>query len=71
MYIKNGNLPAQWCEEFEVYSYLPGIQNALKFKRKVKEDKPSFHGICKNCDNRKTCMNAKPERIIWHCEEYV
>ncbi len=71
MYIKNGHRPVQRCEEFEVYSYRPVIQKIPTLKRKVVKDNPSFLGICKNCDNRKTCMNAKPDRVIWHCEEYV
>jgi len=74
IYIKDGERPVQYCEEFEVYSYrrvIPVIENIPIFRRKPKEDKPALNGICKNCDNRKSCMNAKPERIIWHCEEYA
>jgi len=71
LYIQNGNPPKHHCEEFEVYSYQPVIENHPYFKRKKKEDKPALNGICKNCDNRKSCMNAKPERVIWHCEEYA
>lgn len=71
IYIKNGKGPVQYCEEFEVYSYRPVIENIPIFRRTPKEEKPALKGICKNCDNRKDCMNAKPERIIWHCEEYV
>ena len=82
IFIENGNRPVQHCEEFEVYAYriiikgTPPLEQKVMvdkshFRRKGKEDKPSLSGICKNCDNRKTCMNAKPERIIWHCEEYV
>lgn len=71
MYVKNGNRPVLQCEEFEVYSNRLVIQNKPAEKRKEKACESSFTGICKNCDNRETCMNAKPERVIWHCEEYV
>ena len=71
MYIKNEHRPIQRCEEFEVHCYRPVFQNRPALKQKVAKDKPSFSGICKNCDNRKTCMNAKPDRVIWHCEEYI
>jgi len=82
IFIEKGNRPVQQCEEFEVYSYrtiIPDtppseeemIEDYSRSMRKVKEDKPALEGICKNCDNRKTCVNANPERIIWHCEEFV
>ncbi len=71
MYVKHGKRPVYRCEEFEVYSYRPVNRNNAEPKQEVMEDNPSFTGICKNCGNRKTCMNAKPDRVIWHCEDYV
>jgi hypothetical protein len=29
-----------------------------------------FLGLCRNCENRRTCAFPKPEGGIWHCEEY-
>ncbi len=29
------------------------------------------NSICVNCDNRHTCKLIKPEKGVWHCEEYV
>lgn len=71
MYIKSGNRPVQRCEEFEVYSYRPVRKRKPRVKQKVKEENPVFAGICRNCANHGTCMNARPERVIWHCEEYL
>jgi hypothetical protein len=29
-----------------------------------------FKGLCVNCENRETCVMARAEGGIWHCEEY-
>jgi hypothetical protein len=73
IYVKNGNRPVHYCEEFEVYTYSPAteITSPVSLKVKKKEEKLIFYGLCKNCGNRMTCMMASPDRIIWHCEEYV
>lgn len=34
------------------------------------EDSGMFLGLCRNCENRRTCAFPKPEGGIWHCEEY-
>jgi hypothetical protein len=73
MYIKNGAGPVYHCEEFENYPFRPEevSSNPLNPAKKKTEEILVFYGLCKNCGNRMTCMNASPERIIWHCEEYV
>ncbi|KPL08869.1 MAG: hypothetical protein AMS26_23680 [Bacteroides sp. SM23_62] len=71
IYIRNGEGPVHFCEEFEVHPYRHIIGCSNPVESKEIEENPVYGGLCKNCDNRKTCMNASPDRIIWHCEEYV
>ena len=71
MYVKSGTRPIHHCEEFENYAFRPVKESSNPVKSDTKEEKLVFYGLCKNCGNRMTCMNASPERIIWHCEEYV
>jgi hypothetical protein len=71
IYITHGEGPVLHCEEFEVQANPHSIGCSEPVPQRAKEDNPVFGGLCKNCDNRKTCMNASPERIIWHCEEYI
>ena len=71
MYVKSGIRPTHYCEEFENYAFRPVMKSTNPIKSKKKEEKLIFYGLCKNCGNRMTCMNASPDRIIWHCEEYV
>jgi hypothetical protein len=71
MYAESANRPVHFCEEFEVYSYRPANENPNPDPPEMKEEKIVFYGLCKNCGNRMTCMMASPDRIIWHCEEYV
>ena len=71
MYVRSGNRPVQYCEEFENQVLRPVEESPNPNPSVTKEEKLVFYGLCKNCGNRMTCMNASPERIIWHCEEYV
>jgi hypothetical protein len=71
LYVKNGTRPVHYCEEFEVYAFRPVKESSNPVKSNKKEEKLVFYGLCKNCGNRMTCMMASPDRIIWHCEEYV
>jgi hypothetical protein len=67
--------PSFYCEEFEIES--------VPAKRKTEEDKlqptasfgtaeesGSLIGLCRDCENRQTCVFPKSEGGIWHCEEY-
>ncbi len=64
-----------FCEEFEIES--------APAKRKVEGHKPqptasfataeksgSLIGLCRDCENRQTCIFPRPEGGVWHCEEY-
>jgi hypothetical protein len=69
--VRNGTRPVYYCEEFEAYTYRPVKESTTPAQADKKEEKLVFNGLCKNCGNRMTCMMASPDRIIWHCEEYV
>jgi len=71
MYVNSGTRPVHYCEEFEVYAFRPLVENSNPTESNVENEEPVFFGLCKNCGNRLTCMNASPDRIIWHCEEYI
>lgn len=71
MYVKNGNRPVLHCKEFEVYFFRPVIENTPHVEPVVREENQTYPGICKNCGNRGTCINSKPDIIIWHCEDYA
>jgi hypothetical protein len=64
------------CEEFEVEGPLPmavaGKERAARNRPPVtqNEDSAEHYGLCRNCENRETCLFPKPEGGIWHCEEY-
>ncbi len=71
VYIKNGKRPIFYCEEFEIQESEPVPEEPISDDSKTEEEYPVFTGLCKNCANRFTCMNAKPDKVIWHCEEYT
>lgn len=71
VYIKNGKRPVLYCEEFEIHEVQQVKDDTHQVDSNAEEESPVFTGLCKNCDNRFTCMNAKPDRIIWHCEDYI
>ncbi len=74
MYVRTGNRPVHHCEEYEEYVEPftePAEQDPPNASPVRKKETLVFYGLCKNCGNRMTCMNARPDRIIWHCEEYV
>ena len=43
---------------------------AKKEKSEKGDHQKVFVGLCGNCDERKTCIFAKAESGVWHCEEY-
>jgi len=71
IYIKDGIRPVHHCEEFENYAFRPEKESSNPANSATKTEKIVYYGLCKNCGNRMTCMMASPDRIIWHCEEYV
>ena len=73
---RDSRKPALYCEEFEV-DISPSARIAGKEKPLPTalvdpddEDSGKLIGLCRNCDNRRTCVFPKPEGGIWHCEEY-
>ena len=71
MYVKSGSRPIRNCEEFEVHEFRPVIESANPIESDLESEELVYYGLCTNCGNRITCMNSSPDRIIWHCEEYV
>jgi hypothetical protein len=71
VYLKNREGPILYCEEFEIQPYPEGNQASKPAESKPGEEHPVYGGLCKNCGHLETCMNASPDRIIWHCEEYI
>ena len=67
---KDPNKPVLECEEFEVIQ--APQQNVAKSVTSPSEhaQERQYHGLCVNCKNRKTCIYAKTEGGVWHCEEY-
>ena len=71
MYVNSGTRPIRYCEEFDVHAFRPVIESANPSESHIESEELVYYGLCKNCGNRITCMNSSPDRIIWHCEEYV
>jgi len=70
--------PLLECEEFDVEQpVFDGLASAKKPMPVVGADldpemfnQSKYNGLCKNCENLKTCAFPKPEAGVWHCEEY-
>jgi len=63
------NNPIYQCEEFDAFVE-PRKINKIAIVPSGKKTNDEFAGLCKNCANRDTCMFAKPQGGVWHCEEY-
>jgi hypothetical protein len=67
--------PVLECGEFEGFPSAPSsfpkanIHPADSPEGQAGE-KVEFKGLCKDCENRKTCTFPKSEGGVWHCEEY-
>jgi len=68
--------PAFYCEEFEIEitpagkSAGDGTSRSTTSSVAGAEDSSGLIGLCRDCENRQTCVFPKPEGGIWHCEEY-
>ncbi len=69
--------PVLNCDEFEGYPVIPVITSFKSTSPKIRAQRvfttdslAKYKGLCKNCDNRKSCTFPKPECGVWHCEEY-
>jgi hypothetical protein len=67
--------PVIHCEDFEVVRTISTHLRGEREKSKGTETQDdshdeSFLGLCTNCRNRHSCIYAKTEGGVWHCEEY-
>ena len=78
-YIRDSNQLVWQCEEFEggcesvpqeTAGRVSSSKMDLSANLNAQEDSDMFLGLCKDCENRKTCMYSKPEGGVWRCEEY-
>jgi len=61
--------PILFCELFEVrgpVAPMPAAPERAAPARRTVAPK----GLCANCENLPTCIMARPEAGVWHCEEY-
>lgn len=66
------------CGQFELcppIAPLPPSRDQVELEelwKKSSGDRPGteLKGLCSNCDERDTCIYAKPAGGVWHCEEY-
>lgn len=67
-FCSDSTTPIFQCEEFECNSEVKKV--VIKKQGSADIIDNNLKGLCKNCENRKTCTFKKPESGIWHCEEY-
>jgi hypothetical protein len=74
MYSRENSEQVSQCEEFNNGSHKePKSTNKCYSQQKSssnESDSDKYNGLCKNCENRKSCTLNKPEGGIWHCQEY-
>ncbi len=61
------------CDEFEGIELGPAKPPAQKTQPAASAAVPQaveYKGLCGNCDNHDGCTYPRPERGVWHCEEY-
>ena len=63
--------PIMECEQFEVVSTMPQHVPELSPHVYTAEPDRRFFGLCMNCEHRDTCLFAKRNGGVWHCEEYA
>jgi hypothetical protein len=67
--------PLLECAEFEGFPSAPSsfpkanVPPVDSPKGSARE-KVKLKGLCKDCENRRTCTFPKSEGGVWHCEEY-
>jgi hypothetical protein len=80
IYVKNEGWPIVHCEEFEadprmfseiVEETTPDSTIESKSKTKEESETSAFEGLCITCAHRDSCMYAKEQGGVWHCEEYL
>ncbi|MFA6922925.1 MAG: hypothetical protein WC223_01610 [Bacteroidales bacterium] len=72
MYLQSYKGNILQCEEFSTEDNQMTDKNIIIQKEENKiQEQENRTGLCKNCDLRKTCMLYSPDRVVWHCEEYL
>ena len=73
-YAQNARKPVMYCEMYDGYSPEPARADLSEVLRpdpsELRPELPMSKGLCVNCANRDTCIYAKREGGVWHCEEY-
>ena len=62
--------PVYFCEEFDVGEPVMRMTAIQVKEEQSTASEGKFLGLCQNCESRETCMYAKPESGVWHCESY-
>jgi hypothetical protein len=67
--------PLLQCEEFEGFPSAPPPPASIEITpacgaRAGPRTKRKYKGLCRDCENRRTCTFPKSEGGVWHCEEY-
>ncbi len=65
--------PIWSCDEFEGLAFSPpaplGARPPLSLVREDPAEPMDLKGLCKQCENRFTCIYPKPLGGVWHCDE--
>ena len=73
-YARNAKKPVTYCEMYDGYAPEPARADLSEVLRPdpadLRPELPASKGLCVNCANRHTCVWAKREGGVWHCEEY-
>jgi len=70
MYRETSRETVHYCEEFfssgSVSEPAPSVMAAQE-----PTGPKGLKGLCVNCENNSSCLHAKTEGGVWHCEEYM
>lgn len=70
-YRRSHSNPILFCEDF---SYEQGTRkeaiHPVNDPEKDEEEERLPNGICRNCEERGHCLEAKKNHAIWECREY-
>ncbi len=73
-YLENCDQPVFHCDQYDGYAPPPKKRGKVSGQRSqtkpVNEESFPYKGLCRDCENRKTCTFPKPEGGVWHCDEY-
>jgi hypothetical protein len=69
--LANASKPIIECEQFEVVSAVRRPVPELGEQVYSADPDRRFFGLCMNCEHRDTCLFARRNGGVWHCEEYA